>query len=68
MAQRLKTVRGKEIHARRKAIVEPVFGQIHARHGKHVQLRGLEKATAEWKLLAGCHNLLKLFTYRTQMA
>lgn len=68
MAQKLKTDRGKEIYARRKAIVEPVFGQIHTRHGKHIQLRGLDKAAAEWKLLAGCHNLLKLFTYRTKMA
>lgn len=68
MARKLKTTRGKEIYARRKAIVEPVFGQIHTRHGKHVQLRGLDQAAAEWKLLAGCHNLLKLFTYRAKMA
>ncbi|HAG60524.1 MAG TPA: IS1182 family transposase, partial [Arthrobacter bacterium] len=45
-------------------IIEPVFGQIHTRQGKHVLLRGLEQAAREWELLAGCHNLLKLFKYR----
>jgi len=34
----------------------------------NVLLRGLEKASGEWKLMAGCHNLLKLFSYRTQTA
>lgn len=31
-------------------------------------LRGLEKASQEWKLLAGCHNLLKLHSVRTNTA
>ncbi len=66
MARKLTTKKGRAVYARRKAIVEPVFGQIHTRQGKHVLLRGLEKASREWKLLAGCHNLLKLFSYRTQ--
>lgn len=66
MARKLKTQKGKAVYARRKAIVEPVFGQIHTRQGKHVLLRGLEKAAHEWQLLTGCHNLLKLFSYRTQ--
>ena len=65
MAHRLKTDAGKAAYARRKAIVEPVFGQIHTRQGKHLLLRGLEQAKAEWLLLAGCHNLMKLFTHRT---
>ncbi|WP_425570113.1 transposase [Paeniglutamicibacter cryotolerans] len=68
MARKLKTRPGRKIYARRKAIVEPVFGQIHTRQGKHVQLRGLEKDGADWKLLAGCHNLMKLFGYRTRTA
>ncbi len=68
MARKLKTKKGKEIYARRKAIVEPVFGQIHTRQGKHVLLRGLGKVTHEWDLLAGCHNLLKLHSYRTSQA
>ena len=68
MARKLKTKKGKAVYARRKAIVEPVFGQIHTRQGKHVLLRGLQKASGEWKLIAGCHNLLKLFNYRAQTA
>jgi len=55
---------GRAVYARRKAIIEPVFGQIHTRQGKHVLLRGLEQAKHEWELMAGCHNLLKLFTFK----
>ncbi|GAB3543764.1 hypothetical protein GCM10027403_38180 [Arthrobacter tecti] len=64
MARKLKTKKGRKVYARRKAIVEPVFGQMHTRQGKHVLLRGLEKASAEWNLMAGCHNLLKLHSHR----
>ena len=48
------------MHARRKAIVEPVFGQIHTLQGKYLLLRGLDNACQEWNLLATCHNLRKL--------
>lgn len=68
MARRLKTKPGKAAYARRKAIVEPVFGQIHTRQGKHVLLRGLEQVACEWELIAGCHNLLKLFSHRVGIA
>ena len=62
MAAKLKTERGHKVYARRKAIVEPVFGQIHTRQGKYLLVRGLEQAQREWDLIAGCHNLMKLFT------
>lgn len=68
MARKLKTKKGRAVYARRKAIVEPAFGQIDTRQGKYVLLRGLEKASEEWKLMAGCHNLLKLFSYRAATA
>lgn len=68
MGRKLKTKRGKKIYARRKAIVEPVFGQIRTRQGKHVLLRGFEKASQEWKLLAAGHNLMKLHNHRQAMA
>jgi len=46
----------------RKAIVEPVFGQIKQVRGfRQFSLRGLEKVTAEWDLVSLTHNLLKLF-------
>ncbi len=60
MARRLRTKPGQAAYARRKAIVEPVFGQIATLQGKHVLLRGLDNARGEWKLLAACHNLRKL--------
>ena len=68
MGRKLKTKKGRAVYARRKAIIEPVFGQIHTRQGKHVLLRGLDQAKHEWELIAGCHNLLKLFSYRTATA
>lgn len=62
MARKLRTKPGKAAYARRKAIVEPVFGQIDTcQGGKKVLLRGLDAADAEWALLAACHNLRKLF-------
>lgn len=62
MARKLRTKTGKAAYARRKAIVEPVFGQIDTcQGGKRVLLRGLDAADAEWALLAACHNLRKLF-------
>ncbi|WP_420827198.1 transposase [Cryobacterium roopkundense] len=66
MARKLKTKKGRAVYARRKAIVEPVFGQIHTRQGKFVLLRGLEQAAHEWYLIAACHNLMKLHTMQTK--
>ena len=60
MARKLRTKPGQAAYARRKAIVEPVFGQIHTLQGKYVLLRGLDNARQEWNLLATCHNLRKL--------
>jgi transposase len=62
MQQKLKTEQGKATYKMRKAIVEPVFGQIKEWRGfRRFSLRGLEKAGAEWKLICLTHNLLKLF-------
>ena len=63
MARKLRTQAGKAGYARRKAIVEPVFGQIATLQGKHVLLRGLDNARSEWDLLATCHNLRKLHSH-----
>ena len=65
MARKLRTKPGKAAYARRKAIVEPVFGQIDTCHGgKRVLLRGKQAASAEWDLMCACHNLRKLFGHR----
>ncbi len=63
MARKLRTKAGKASYARRKAIVEPVFGQIATLQGKHVLLRGLDNARSEWDLIATCHNLRKLHSH-----
>jgi len=55
----------KRIYAQRKAIVEPVNGQIKEVRGlRRFLLRGLEKVDGEWHLIAATHNLLKLFRFR----
>ena len=62
MARKLRTQRGRAAYARRKAIVEPVFGQLRTvQQGGQLLLRGLDAARAEWRLHCACHNLLKLF-------
>src|SRR5713101_3539512 len=62
MKQKLKTAAGREVYRMRKAIVEPVFGQIKEWRGfRRFLLRGLQKVRAEWKLICLTHNLLKLF-------
>src|SRR5450755_1332796 len=62
MKQKLKTEKGQALYKMRKAIVEPVFGQIKGARGiRAFLLRGFEKVSAEWKLICATHNLLKMF-------
>jgi hypothetical protein len=65
MARKLRSKKGSRIYAQRKAIVEPVNGQIKEVRGlRRFLLRGLEKVDGEWHLIAATHNLLKLFRFR----
>ena len=65
MRERLASEDGKALYAKRKATVEPVFGQIkEARNIRRFRLRSLKKVTCEWKLICATHNLLKLFRHR----
>ena len=58
----LKTERGRAIYARRKATVEPVFGQIKSCRGiRQMSFRGIWKNRCEWLLICATHNLLKLW-------
>jgi transposase len=60
MERKLKTKVGAAVYAKRKCIVEPVFGQIkQARGFRQFLLRGLEKVRGEWALICMTHNLLK---------
>jgi transposase len=62
MARKLRTKKGRETYSKRKAIVEPVFGQIkEARGFRRFSLRGLGNVMCEWDLICLTHNLLKLF-------
>src|SRR3989449_3317738 len=64
MAAKVRTPEGKALYARRKVIVEPVFGQIKEVRGfRRFLLRGLEKIRGEWRLVCLTHNLLKLWRY-----
>ncbi len=64
MQHKLRTEAGHAVYKMRKAIVEPVFGQIKEQRGfRRFSLRGLENVRAEWKLVCATANLLKLFRY-----
>ena len=62
MKEKLRTAAGKAVYKFRKAIVEPVFGQLKAARGlRGFSMRGLGKVKAEWQIMCLTHNLLKLF-------
>jgi transposase len=62
MRHKLRSQAGRSIYKMRKAIVEPVFGQIKEQRGfRRFSLRGLENVRREWKLVCLTSNLLKLF-------
>jgi hypothetical protein len=59
---KLASVEGKARYRLRKQTIEPVFGQIkEVRGARRFQRRGLRACQAEWQLLCGTHNLLKLW-------
>jgi transposase len=61
MRRKLQTILGRKIYARRKAIVESVFGQIKHQQGfRQFLLRGYNKVRGEWSLVCMTHNILKL--------
>ena len=69
MARRNRTQKGRAEYARRKVIIEPVFGQIKAGlEFRNFLLRGLEQMQGEWTLVCLTHNLLKLFRSGAQAA
>lgn len=61
MARKLRTKKGRAVYSRRKAIVEPVFGQIDTvQDGRQLLLRGTKAARGQWRFHCAIHNLLKL--------
>ena len=64
MAAKVRSPEGKALYARRKGIVEPVFGPIKAARGfRRFLLRGLAHIRGAWRLVCLTHNLLKLWRY-----
>lgn len=67
MRHKLKSASGQAVYKWRKAIVEPVFGQIKELRGfRRFSFRGVAKVAAEWDLIALTHNLLKLWRAQTR--
>jgi Transposase DDE domain len=66
MVARLDSTQGKACYALRSRTIEPVFGQVKTvQGGGRFMRRGLRACQAEWKLLCGTHNLLKLWRATT---
>ena len=62
MRDKLRTAAGRTVYKMRKAIVEPVFGQIKEVRGfRRFNLRGQQNVRHEWRLVCAVNNLLKLF-------
>lgn len=61
MARRLKGKRGKKQYAKRKGMVEPVFGWMKGSlKFRQFLLRGLRKVQGEWRLLCAALNLSRM--------
>jgi transposase len=64
MTAKLASEDGKARYAKRRETVEPTFGQIKEHQGvRRFLRRGMRACQAEWKLLCGTHNLLKLWRH-----
>jgi transposase len=71
MARKLRTKKGRAMYAKRKGMIEPIFGQLKQVLGfRQFSMRGLASMRGEWRLMATVHNLLKLWRndQRVEMA
>src|SRR4051812_9720478 len=71
MARKLRTKKGREKYAKRKGMIEPIFGQLKQGLGfRQFSMRGMASMRGEWRLMATVHNLLKLWRQdqRVEMA
>ena len=64
VSNKLRTKKGREQYAKRKGIIEPIFGQLkHVLGFRQFSLRGLAAMRSEWRLMCTVHNLLKLWRH-----
>jgi transposase len=69
MARKLRTKEGRSMYAKRKGMIEPIFGQLkHVLGFRQFSLRGLSSMRGEWRLMTTVHNLLKLWRNDQRMA
>ena len=69
MSWKLRTDCGRKVYSKRKAVVEPVFGQIKGVRGfRQFLLRGIDNVSCEWDLWCITHNLLKLHRFGSYSA
>src|SRR3978361_2159852 len=71
MARKLRTQKGRAMYAKRKGMIEPIFGQLKQVLGfRQFSLRGLASMRGEWRLMATVHNLRKRWRHdqRVEMA
>jgi hypothetical protein len=65
MKAKIDTPQGKQIYARRLAIVEPVFANICVQKQlDRITLRTKAKVDVQWRLFALVHNIGKVHNYR----
>jgi len=63
MRQRLRSPVGRAVYARRKAIIEPVFGVLKEQRGmRRFRLRGLAQVAVEMALASTAYNLTRLWS------
>src|SRR3954453_23401848 len=63
-ARKLRTKKGREKYAKRKGMIEPIFGQLKQGLGfRQFSMRGMASMRGEWRLMATVHNLLKLWRH-----
>jgi transposase len=64
MKAKIDTPQGKQIYARRLAIVEPVFANLRVQKRlDHFTVRSKDKVDVQWKLFALVHNIGKIHRY-----
>lgn len=65
MARKRKTTKGRGVYARRKTIIEPVFGQMQAvQDTKRLPLRDEDAARAQWRFPKGAGRCLEAVVVR----
>lgn len=64
MRQRMRSPEGRALYARRKGMVEPVFGILKEQRGmRSFRMRGIAKVEIEFTLAATAHNLIRMYRH-----